>query len=202
MFLAACGFWYAVARELLGIALTLSGQFLAGFTCLQPPLKSNVSVTQMLHVYCDTGAYPRRLKKYEVEGLVTVVQFKYENRNRRISNSAPPSNPTWSQMNYRWEEVKSDPILGKLSWDDIGQTSDRFTDIVEAIGKENMTDAQHIDSAFRAACDVFLTSDKDDIYSQRDALWRITNLKILHPIDDWDYLVSMITLQMGGAHDT
>jgi hypothetical protein len=146
----------------------------------------------MLRIYCDTGAYRRELQEYEANGLVAIVQFKYENRNRRISESAPPSNPTWGQMNYTWGEVKADPVLSKLTWGDVGKTSDRFLSIVAAIGKDNFTDAQHVDSAFRSCCQVFLTSDKADIYSKRDELSKITNLTILHPIEDWDTLRLMI----------
>jgi hypothetical protein len=41
-------------------------------------------------------------------------------------------------------------------------------------------DAQHLDSAAKAGCSVFLTSDKTDIWSKRDAIQALANIRVLH----------------------
>ena len=140
----------------------------------------------MILVYCDTGAYRPELGEYERRGLIRLHQFKYENRNRRIAATAPPTNPTWKQMNYTWAELKADSLLNRLSWDDLAELSPRFREIIAVIGTNNLTDAQHIDSAFRAGCKIFLTSDKGDIHSRSKDILSITGMRVLHPIEDWD----------------
>jgi hypothetical protein len=39
---------------------------------------------------------------------------------------------------------------------------------------------QHLDSAIKAGCDVFLTSDKTDIWSKRDAIQVLAGIRVLH----------------------
>ena len=146
----------------------------------------------MLRIYCDTGAYRPELAAFEREGVISIQQFKYENRNRRIKRTALPSNPTWKEVNYTWAEMKSDPNISKITWDSVGQTSDRYREILQVVGDQNVVDAKHLDSAFRAGCDVFLTNDKDDIWSRRKPLSSLTGMKVLHVIDDWRSLIALI----------
>ena len=119
----------------------------------------------MIKVYCDTGGYRSELKDLHQKGLIQVIQFHYENRNNNIKNSAPPSNPTWDEMNYSWNE------LSDLIWDDLGKTSDKHVEISRIIGKDNKRDIKHLDSAYMARCNAFITSDKDDICSNKNEIY-------------------------------
>jgi hypothetical protein len=140
----------------------------------------------MLKVYCDTGAYRPELSTLEAQGKLIVCQFKYENKNRRIKHKAPPSEPSWEELNYTWQE------LDDLSWLDMGRTSQKWQSIKVLLGPNNLRDAKHLDSAFMEGCSVFFTSDKGDIVSRRDEIWTLLGLEVLHFRDDWDEFVSRL----------
>jgi hypothetical protein len=147
----------------------------------------------MLRVYCDTGAYGSELMKYEYDGLISVHQFKYENANRHIRHAAVPSNPTWDEMkNYTWADLKKIEELRDLTWESVEHTSDKFNDIVALVGTKNLIDAKHLDSAVASGCTIFLTSDKKDIWSKREALKSLTGLLVLHVTTEWATFVHLV----------
>lgn len=136
----------------------------------------------MTKVYCDTGAYIQQLNPLEREGLIQIYQFKYENRNRNIKNTPPPSRPTWKEMNYTWEQLDA----ADLSWNDLNEHSDKFPQIVGIVGNSNLRDAKHLDSAYMEGCRAFLTTDKDDICANRASLFETLDIRIFHVLNDWD----------------
>jgi hypothetical protein len=85
-------------------------------------------------------------------------------------------------MNYTWDELKATG----LSWNDLKWHSDIFPQIVDIVGKNNLRDAKHLVSAYMEGCQVFLTTDIDDICSNRDALLRLLDIKIFHSLNEWD----------------
>ena len=145
-----------------------------------------------LMVYCDTGAYQRGLAELESRGAIAVHQFKYENRNRRIRNSAPPSNPSLKHMNYTWAELRSDPVLSQLTYESAGQTSTKFEELLTLLGNQCLVDAKHLDSAVLSNCSVFLATDKDDVWSRRAEIRAITGLEVLYMPDEWPMLMDLI----------
>lgn len=127
----------------------------------------------MIKIYCDTGGYRPELKRMQKNGLISIVQFHYENRNRNIRESAPPSDPSWDEVNYSWDE------LDDLTWDDIGKKSDKYGQIVQLIGRNNAKDIKHLDSAYRAGCEAFITSDKGDISSKKEKIYSLLGIHVL-----------------------
>ena len=126
----------------------------------------------IIKVYCDNGGYHKILENYK---NIIVYGFAYENINRKIQNKGlPSSNMTWDDFN------NSPATIGDLSFGDFYET-DIFSDIVKIVGVENKIDANHLDSAYKNKCDVFLTSDCGDIYSKRDKLEPLLNIKIFMP---------------------
>jgi len=141
----------------------------------------------MICVYCDTGAYVKLLGELESEGLIKLHQFKYENRSRRIRNIAIPSDLKYDEFkNYTYDELTG------LTYDELGGVNSKFGDILTIVGESNRTDAQHIDSAQMSGCKVFLTSDKADIWSKREALKPITGLTIFHVTTEWEQFLELV----------
>ncbi len=139
----------------------------------------------MLRVYCDTGGFRPELLELAREGKISIFQFKYENRNRHIEQAAVPSAPSWKQMNYTWDEMRRTPGFESLTYDNVGSQSPKFPELLGIVGPGNRTDAQHLDSAYASQCSVFLTSDKDDIWSKRNEIRSATGLMVLHVRHDW-----------------
>ena len=146
----------------------------------------------MLRVYCDSGAYRQELRDYEREGLLTVHQFKYENRNRHIRHGAVPSRPTWKEMNYTWDEMRKTEEFRSVTWDSLGEQSPKFLEIAAIVGPENVRDAKHLDSAYATGCTVFLTSDKADIWSKRGQLKEATGMIVMHVQVDWPAFLELV----------
>jgi len=119
----------------------------------------------------------------EQRGLIKVVQFCYENKNKKIKESAPPSNPTWEEMNYTWGE------LGGSSWADIGKISDKHAQIASIIGNDNKKDIKHLDSAYMAGCEAFVTSDKGDICSKKNEIYQLLSIHVFHVTSEWNDFV-------------
>ena len=146
----------------------------------------------MLRVYCDTGAYRPELRAYEGAGLLTIFQFKYENKNRHIRHGAVPSRPTWKEMNYTWDEMRKTQEFHSLTWDSLGHQSPKFAELAAIVGSQNIRDAKHLDSAYATGCTVFLTSDKADIWSKREQIRRSTGIAVMHVHIDWPEFVALL----------
>lgn len=126
----------------------------------------------MIKIYCDTGGYHNILKKYE---NVIIYNFEYENKNMKVNNKGLPSS------NMTWDDFKNSPAkLNELKFDDF-YSSNILNDIIKIIGIQNKIDAYHLDSAYKNNCDIFLTSDNDDIYSKKELLEPLLSIKIFLP---------------------
>jgi|WetSurSiteA1Bulk_404760.scaffolds.fasta_scaffold01294_9 hypothetical protein len=125
-----------------------------------------------MKVYCDTGAFLQELKSLQNKGIVELYTFKYENKNKRIKNSGVPSNATWDDLkNYRWNDLEG------ICWNDFSG-SEKYEQICAVIGLKNRFDILHLDSTYKSQCDVFVTSDKDDIWSKRKKLQVLLGVRI------------------------
>ena len=125
-----------------------------------------------MKIYCDNGACPPELKKLQKNGIVTLVMFPYENKNKHIKEMGLPSKATWSDTNnLTWETIPG-------TWCDYTE-SDKYQEIVNIVKIENKrVDILHLDSAYKTGCEVFITNDKDDIYAHRKELEESLNLRI------------------------
>ncbi|CAN7711100.1 hypothetical protein LJR066_005821 [Acidovorax sp. LjRoot66] len=106
----------------------------------------------------------------ETAGFLKTHYFPFEQRNRRVKAFVPGSGATWKQSNLSWKEARG-------TWNDY-KVSVLFEPLRKLLGAH--VDAQHLDSAVKAGCSVFLTSDKTDIWSKREAILALTNIRVLH----------------------
>lgn len=103
-------------------------------------------------------------------GVLEVVTFPFEQRSRRVTGFVPGSGATWAQANLSWDEDVG-------SWAD-DEPSEMFATILNIVGQR--VDAQHLDSAYKAGCELFLTSDKGDIWSKRVDLHALIGITVVH----------------------
>lgn len=137
----------------------------------------------MLLAYIDTGGLHPRVRELERLGLLRTCHFPFENKNPRISHLVPGSGATWAQSSHiSWA---SDP---GTSADDV--PSALFDRMLRLVNGQRV-DAQHLDSAYKAGCTVFVTSDKGDIWLRREALYMVTGLNILHTPSQLDELAQL-----------
>lgn len=147
----------------------------------------------MLRVYCDTGAYVKLLGPLEAQGLIAVHQFKYENRSKRIRRGAVPSDLRYRDLaNYTYDDLGKVEVLKDLTYKQLGGINSKFKELLEIVGHANRRDAQHLDSAQMTGCKVFLTSDKDDIWSNRESISLLTGLTVFHVQAEWDQFVAFV----------
>jgi hypothetical protein len=129
-------------------------------------------------VYCDSGGYRKELRDLENSGLLQLFTYAYENSTRKIRARAPGSNPSWDEGDSVWDDDTG-------PWDDYATVSDHWPLIVNLIGASNLRDAKHLDSAYLAGCDAFLTSDQDDIASKAQQIFELLHVKVFHATKDW-----------------
>ena len=141
----------------------------------------------MLCVYCDTGAYVKGLHDLEQSGRISVHQFKYENPTRRIQKGAMPSDLRYDDfIHYTYDDLKNTEVLKDITYDQLGGVNSKFAEILKIVGAQNRKDAKHLDSAQMTGCEVFLTSDKGDIWSKRERLSSSLGLRIFHVPSEWN----------------
>lgn len=124
----------------------------------------------MKKVYCDSGAYTKGLKKLEESGQIELFYHPYENKNKKINRMSLPSEATWDDVNISWDECC-------FTWDDFGG-SEKINELKKIIGSSHRRDILHLDSAYRSKCDFFITSDKGDIYSKKDEIFKLLNIVV------------------------
>ena len=125
----------------------------------------------MLNVYVDTGGMEPVVTELERTGLIRTHYYPFEQRNRKVQNFVPGSGATWDQSNLSWDEEPG-------SWDD-ENPSPLFEEILHITCRQQV-DAQHLDSAYKAGCTVFLTSDKGDIWSKRTSFQALLGMLVIH----------------------
>lgn len=146
----------------------------------------------MLRVYCDTGGYDKRLKALVAEGLIAITTYNYENATPSIKERAVGVMPTWKQAQLRWDDARG-------SWEQVGRETAIFAAVLDIVGKGNRTDAQHLAAAFNDSCAVFMTSDKDDIWSHRERLEGLLSLQVFHNPSELDDAIAYIRLNSQGG---
>jgi hypothetical protein len=130
---------------------------------------------KMIRIYCDSGADISKLKSFFVS--CEFYQFPYDSpdRPKRPLLLAKPSKAQWRDCHAAWME------FSEITWDDfIGSSLHPQIEAIIGTGPENRRDVLHFDSAYKTACKVFLTSDKGNIWSKKDALESLAGIKIFH----------------------
>lgn len=120
-------------------------------------------------IYRDSGANINFLKPYLQH--IIVFQYPYDSPNRSKKQKmelATPSQLTWADAHSTWKE-------SNFKWGDC-RKSKIFPDITKIIGNGNKQDILHVDSAYKTGCNIFLTSDKADIWTKRLELEAIPNI--------------------------
>lgn len=138
----------------------------------------------MQTVYCDSGGYRRELRDLVARGLVELTTYAYENSTKKIPLRAPGSNPTWDEGDSTWADETG-------TWDDYHE-SEHLSQILELVGRNNIRDAKHLDSAYRAKCKAFLTSDNDDIASKAIEIYALLGIRVFHATRDWAAFISYV----------
>jgi hypothetical protein len=153
-----------------------------------------LAVMTETRVYCDTGGYRKELRALEESGLISLHHFKYENRKGKVRNGAIPSNTQYRDFeNYSYGELENLNPDAPLTYDQLSSGIDsKFSIIQEIIGAHNRRDAQHLDSAQMTKCRVFLTSDKNDIWSKRDQLFSATGLCVFLMPSEWNEFIAYL----------
>ncbi len=120
-----------------------------------------------MKVYYEHHAVRKWLRDLQEQGYITLVLFPYDQRNRRIKEVATPSeaNITWDEANFSWNDFSPSP---------------HYSDICDIIGKENIRDAKHVDSAFKSQWHCMLTCD-DHILSHTQELGKLLSINFFHP---------------------
>ena len=137
---------------------------------------------EKIKVYLDSGAsLPRDLHEF-----CECYQFPYDSSDRpkkKTQKLASPCELTWKEWNCSWEE-------STFSWADSGHFIPEK--IKKLIGKNNKADYKHLYSALRMNCQIFLTSDKGDIWTVRNEIQSEYFLKIFHMPFEIDNLINYV----------
>ncbi len=133
----------------------------------------------MLNIYIDTGAMHKGVTELELVGRIRTHYYPFEQRSRKVQNFVAGSGATWSQGNLSYEELPG-------TWEDY-KISSLFQQILDIV-QGHIVDAQHLDSAYKTGCSLFLTSDKTDIWSKREALFALLKLQVLHIPSEVEHL--------------
>jgi hypothetical protein len=125
---------------------------------------------EKVKVYQDTGAsLPKDLLEF-----CEVYQFPYDSADRPKKYPPKVANPcelTWAEAHCTWGEMT-------FPWGELGSPVPEK--IKNLIGIVNKTDYKHLGSALKMGCKVFLTSDKEHIWSKRKEIEEEFGLKIFH----------------------
>jgi hypothetical protein len=135
-----------------------------------------------MKVYVDTGGMLKEVSELERSGLLKTHYYPFEQRNQRVKTFVPGSGATWAQGHLSWKESPG-------TWDD-ERPSVQFDLLRKLVGAQ--IDAQHLDSAFKAGCSIFLTSDKTDIWSKRADIQALIGIQVLHMPTELDALRKLV----------
>ncbi len=141
----------------------------------------------MYRVYCDTGGYRKELLQLEKSGVIQLTTYAYENSTKKIKGRSPGSNPSWDEGDSTWD-------VDDGSWDDSAKVSDQWEKILNLVGTQNQKDAKHLDSAYMAECNIFLTSDFDDISSKAKSILSLLGIHVFHSTKDWDAFLDFMKI--------
>lgn len=146
----------------------------------------DLSENRFIIIYIDTGANIKFLKIYY--DFCKFIAFPYDSNHRRKVSPRPlvatPSAAPWQDCHISWPEAK-------FPWSEF-KGSKIYNELEQIVGKSNRQDILHLDSANKEQADIFLTSDKDDIWNHRQEIEKITSYKIFHTGSEEESIISYI----------
>jgi hypothetical protein len=147
--------------------------------------------TTEIKIYIDTGADISRLEKM-IPSNIKFYQFPYDS-DHRPKKRPLLAEPSELQIQDGYIDLIDLNELSNVSLGDC-EGSFHFSKIEAIIGKgpQNRRDVLHFDSAYKTGCKIFLTSDKKDICSKKEALEALTGIKTLNPSLELDLIVLTI----------
>ena len=124
---------------------------------------------------------------------IVLLYFPFENLNRKAQRANKPSELT---VDTTFITADDDRIL-------ISDTagSELFPMIAQIIGKHNRRDVQHVDTAYKEGCAIFVSPDRDDIISKADKLEKLTSMKFFYSQDFQSirqYVEHLLSMEPGG----
>lgn len=114
-----------------------------------------------------------------------MTTYAYENSTKKIKDRSPGSNPSWDEGDSTWDDDDG-------SWEESSEGSDQWENILKLVGTQNKKDAKHLDSAYMSKCDIFLTSDYDDISSKANSIFSLLGIRVFHSTKDWNAFLDFI----------
>ncbi len=138
----------------------------------------------MIKIYVDTGGYLRQLSDLVARGLAECIgadidKHPYTNlRGQRVKATLE----TWDKDHQSWDQDTE-------TWDDERNASDQYSALRRLI--QQPADVRHMDTAYRNACRVFLTSDKGDIWRHRETLLSLIGIQVMHAASEISELVRL-----------
>ncbi len=150
----------------------------------------------MMNIYCDRNvnyqALRNRIGFYEKHGFIKLIQFPFEEKNKRVREYGIPTKITWAEWKVPWNKSQG-------TWQDM-KYSENFLQIQQIIGTDikHDGDCRHLDVAFKNKCTIFLTSDRD-ILSKKRLLEDLLGFEILNPdqLEEFKRLTEIIESQFG-----
>jgi len=145
-----------------------------------------------IKVYCERNAMPRWLRELQREGRIVLVWFPYDGHKQdpRGAQRATPSVVTCDSTLVTCDStIPISEMVGSQRLDDIRRIIRRPNEkVVQApaglIGMHTEGDARHLDSAYKSACQAFITADKGDILEHAAELELLLGFRLFHPDDE------------------
>jgi hypothetical protein len=138
-----------------------------------------------MKVYAEHGAFRDELWRLQRQGLIELVTFPYESKNRKVRTQAVPSEARFSDLGHITIGEMNFPI-GDMS----GSTA--YPQILEIVGSRNRRDALHIDSAYKSGCKAFLSRDTRHIIANGQRLAALLGIRFFHPDSDWSQFLTFV----------
>ena len=131
-----------------------------------------------MKIYLDSGASVKGIK--DLEKRYEIVTFPYDSISNMRGNLSVPSATCFNDIG-----LVSFSDIGDYTFEDLSE-SDLYHQISVVVGKHSHNDILHLDSAYKSRAQIFLTSDKKDIWRNREKLEEICKFKIFHtPSEDF-----------------
>lgn len=135
----------------------------------------------MVKAYCDSGGYDRRFK--DLGEQVELVNFAHGENLIRATKTVAPSVAEYDSAYLTYDDEH-------VEYDQCG--SEKFEKILVIVGKNNLTDAKHLDAAYKAGCEYFFTRDKGDIIDKRKQLEIELGFKIYNPVEEFGIFLEVL----------
>ncbi|MFH1461702.1 MAG: hypothetical protein ABIF12_02030 [bacterium] len=146
------------------------------------------NINDKIKVYVDSGATSKKFMNRYSE-VCHFYQYPYDSPDRPKFSKvklAYPSEAQWGDGNITWGE-------DDFTWGDyIG--SEKLLEIkkIVGLGDDNRRDCLHLDSAYKTGCNIFLTSDKKDIWINRSKIKNLIVIEIFCIFEEEDKFVEYI----------